>query len=184
MFGARLSRLATCYYIDTGKNIGRMLSGLPCEARVIATRYSTRPQQLQPVHSNALKPSVLSKRELSILPVRASVVQARLYATDNEQKPTSTDHGTKSQSILTRLLEEEQQQPKALTVGERGVHYYGSQSMKLCSLFSRASRKRYHILCHHLYWVWHCCSFTIHCLWGAVLLQQCSTIVLSSTHKN
>ena len=131
MLGARLRRLATCCYIDTGRNIGRTLSGLPCEARVIVTRYCTRPQL---VHANSLRPNVLSKRELSLLPVRASVVGTRLYATDNEQKPTSSDQDTKSsQSVLTRLLEEEQQQPKALTAGERGMHCYDGQLVKLCS---------------------------------------------------
>lgn len=135
MFGARLRWLATCCYIDTGRNIGRTLSGLPCEARVIVTRYSTRPQQLQLVHSNAPRPNVLSKCELSLLPVRVSVVGTRLYATGNEEKPTSNDQGThnSSKSVLTRLLEEEQQQPKALTVGERGIYCYDGQLVKLCS---------------------------------------------------
>lgn len=185
MFGARLRAFTTCCYLDAGRTIaGSTISRPPCvqvEARVIVTRYSTRPRHLELVHCNTLKPGVLSKCTAFLLPVRASVVGTRLYATDNKQKPRSTNQDTKSQSVLTRLLEEERQQPKALTVGERGVHWYGGQLVRPCSFFSCSSWKGYHLLPYHLCWVWYCCSVTVLRVWRTFLLQQCSTVVLSST---
>ena len=131
MFGARLRTLAECHYADTVRTVARSrVSRLRVEARVAVTKYyNTKPAQVELIHVKPLMAAALSTRSPFLSPVKASIVGMRLYATDNERRPSSTDQGTKSQSVLTRLLEEEQQQPKALTVGERGVHCYGNWSL-------------------------------------------------------
>ena len=130
MFGARLRIFATCSIVDTG-GITNIVNRVRCARVFEMPRYSTRPRQLNLAHPEALRSGVLGQYAPFLLPVRASIVGRRLYATDNEQKPSSTHEGSKSQSILTRLLEEEQQQqPKALTVGERGVYCYGYHPVK------------------------------------------------------
>jgi len=59
-----------------------------------------------------------------LLPTRSAISGARLVATDNKQgkaSPTAKDKkSSESGSILVKLLEEEQQQ-KAVTVGQRGM---------------------------------------------------------------
>ena len=60
-----------------------------------------------------------------LFPTRSVVSGVRLMATDNKQgrtSPTAKDkESSKSGSILVKLLEEEQQQTKAVTVGQRGL---------------------------------------------------------------
>ena len=135
MFGARLRTLAECHYADTVRTVARStVSRLRVEARVPVTNYHTKPAQVELtrelIHVKPLMAAALSTRSPFLSPMRAPIVGMRLYATDNERRPSSTEQaGTKSQSVLTRLLEEEQQQPKALTVGERGVFCYGNQSL-------------------------------------------------------
>ena len=132
MFGARFRIFATCSNVATGRLTNSIVNRVRCARVFVTPAYSTRSRQLNLAHSEALRVGVLGKRAPFLLPARASVVGRRLYATD-ENKPSSTQEGSKSQSILTRLLEEEQQ-PKALTVGERGVYCYGYRTVKL-SLF-------------------------------------------------
>ena len=134
MFGARFRIFATCSNVATGRLTNSIVNRVRCARVFVTPAYSTRSRQLNLAHSEALRVGVLGERAPFLLPARASVVGRRLYATDNENKPSSTQEGSKSQSILTRLLEEEQQQPKALTVGERGVYCYGYRTVKL-SLF-------------------------------------------------
>ena len=135
MFGARFRIFTTCCNLATGRITDSIVNRV-CRARFFVTpKYSTRPRGVNLAHPEALRSrSVLGERAPFLLPVRVTSVGRRLYATDKEQKLSSSQEGSKSQSILTRLLEEEQQQPKALTVGERGVYCYGYYSVKL-SLF-------------------------------------------------
>ena len=68
------------------------------------------------------KPALNAAR---LFPMRPVISGARLMASDSKQggsSPTSKDKkSTESGSILVKLLEEEQQQTKAVTVGQRGV---------------------------------------------------------------
>lgn len=133
MFGARFRIFTTCCNLATGRVTNSIVNRVCCPRVFVTQRYSTRPRELNLAHPEALRGGVLGslgERAPFLLPVRAAIVGTkRLYATDNEQKLSSSQEGSKSQSILTRLLEEEQQQPKALTVGERGVYCYGYHPM-------------------------------------------------------
>lgn len=160
--------LATCFNAE--RNI---FNGLSCgQGIVVTTRYSTRPRRLKLAYSDTLPMSVLGKFGPFLSPVKMSAVGTRLYAADDKQKESSIEEQAKSQSILTRLLEEERQQPKAVTVAERGA-YLIKHPIKVFMIifFSCASREGYHLLTCHLCWVWYCCSITLLCIWGAVLFQ-------------
>ena len=110
--------LATCFNAE--RNI---FNGLSCgQGIVVTTRYSTRPRRLKLAYSDTLPMSVLGKFGPFLSPVKMSAVGTRLYAADDKQKESSIEEQAKSQSILTRLLEEERQQPKAVTVAERGAY--------------------------------------------------------------
>lgn len=169
--------LATCSNLDAARTalgaaaVRNIVSRKSCTRVVMAARFSTRSRQLELVHPRKLASGVPSKCAPFLLPVRASsIVATRLYATDNERKPSSTEGDTKSQSILTRLLEEDQQQPKAVTVAERGIHLLWLPASKTVIYFySRSSRKRYYLFPHHLHWIWYYCDLTLFCLRRALL---------------
>ena len=125
MFGASLRTFGRFYRIDAGRStiVRSIVNGGSRVQVIVALGDSTRP--LISTQRNALTCGVLNKCTPPLLPINVSTVATRLYATDktdNEQKSGSIKEDTKSQSILTRLLEEEQRQPKALTVAERGVY--------------------------------------------------------------
>lgn len=124
MFGAKLSLFATCCY---GRNIRYAFSRSPrVRVEVVSTcvatrRYSTQLSERKQLKLELRRPEltrsgpnagILNKRTPLLLPV----IGVRLYTSHNEQRPTE-----QNKSVLTRLLEEEQSQPKALTVGERGA---------------------------------------------------------------
>jgi len=123
MFGASLR---TVYWIGTRSTVVRSIVSGVSRVQVNTLGDSTGPRQLKLTQCNALTCGALNKCAPSLLPINACIVATRPYATNNEQNSRSVKEDTKSQSILTRLLEEEQQ-PKALTAAERGVCCYANQ---------------------------------------------------------